>query len=217
MVFQALGSTVKNLNYQWDESEPQREGNCLSNLFLCLFACFIRNQHKLFCIAKQSKVMCLFCLSCFRSFFSFPLLFFFFLPYICFHYILYYFFLTLLFLYLIWLPCDTELFEHISVNILPLATCLGFFFLFSSALSTSKYLLLLYLSLILFSSSVFSAFPPSIFFLTWRIFFILSCHSSIISCFCSPLHPYPLLLFLLLNSLSAHMSSFWGILYIMLS
>lgn len=66
--------------------------------------------------------MCFFCLSCFRSFFSFPL----FSPllYICCHYILYNLFHILLFLYLIRFPCDTKLFEHISLNILHLATCL---------------------------------------------------------------------------------------------
>ena len=107
--------------------------------------------------------MCLFCLSCFRSFFSYALLFFF-LLYVCSHYMLYYFFLTLLSLYLIWFPCDIKLFERISLNILPLATCLDYF-LFSSALSVSSSLLLLYLSLILSSSSVISGFLPLIFFI----------------------------------------------------
>lgn len=142
---------------------------------------------------------------------SFPSLYFFFLLYVCSHYILYYFFLTLLSLYLIWLPCDIKLFEHISLNILCLAN--GLVLLFSSASSISNSLLLLYLSLILSSSSVFSGFLPLIFFSYMEnlLHSLLSLfyHLSLLSC--SPLHPYHPLPFLLLNSLSAYMSRSWGI------
>lgn len=161
---------------------------------------------------KQSKVMCLFCFSCFRSFFSFPL-FFFFLIYVCSHYIPYYFFLTLLSLYLIWLHCDIKLFKCISLNIWPLATCLVSIFFFCSALSISNSLLLLYLFVVLPSSSIFSGFLP--FFYFSFVHGVLNTLLSLLHCVFSlsdsHLHPYPHLSFPLLNPQPAYMCNTWGI------
>lgn len=88
----------------------------------CLPICLFYKEPILVVLhCKTIKKMCFFCLSCFRSSFSFPLLFS--LLYICCHYILYHFFHILLFKYLICFPCDTKLFGHISLNILHLVSC----------------------------------------------------------------------------------------------
>lgn len=101
---------------------PGREEKHQSNLTLLSAYLPVLQGTNFSCSALQNnKKMCFFCLSCFRSSFSFPLLFS--LLYICCHYILYHFFHILLFKYLICFPCDTKLFGHISLNILHLVSC----------------------------------------------------------------------------------------------
>lgn len=162
MIFQALGSTVRHLTTSRMTLSLGGKQTVYPTLPFCLPIYLFYKELTLVVLYCETIKWCAYSASVALGL-SFPSPFF---PlYVCSHYILYYFFLTLLSLYLIWLPCDIKLVQHISLNILPPATCLVFFLLFSSALSISNSLLQLYLSLIFSSSSVFSVLIPFIFFL----------------------------------------------------
>lgn len=159
---------------------------------------------------KQSKVMCLFCFSCFRSFFSFP---FFFFPYLCLFPLYTVLFLSYSTVFVfnltsLWYKTVQMHFpQHLT------SSNLSIFCFFSSALSISNSLLLLYLSIVLPSSSIFSGFLPFFYFsfldgvlntllsLLYYVFYLSGSHP----------HPYSHLSFPLLNPLPEHMCNTWGI------
>lgn len=170
----------------------------------------------MFCIAKQSKVMCLFCLSCFRSFFSFPLLFFpslcqfplytvLFLPYPT----VFVFNLTSLWYKTVW----TYFSQHLTSSNLSRVFFFFFVFFCTFYFQLSFAALFIFNPFLLFCPQWFSTF---LFFLTWRIFFIPSCHSSII-CLCSPGLLYILIPLYLFSCLTPSLHTYpdpegsWGI------
>lgn len=89
----------------------------------------------------------------------------------------------------------------------------SFYFFFCSALSISNSLLLLYLFVVLPSSSIFSGFLP--FFYFSFVHGVLNTLLSLLYCVFSlsdsHLHPYPHLSFPLLNPQPAYMCNTWGI------
>lgn len=151
----------------------------------------------MFCIAKQSKVMCLFCLSCFRSFFSFP-----FFPSLCLFPLYTVLFLPYPTIFVfnltsLWYKTGSTYFsQHLTSSNLSSIFFVVFFCTFYFQLSFAA--LFIFNLFLLFCIQCFNTFH---FFLTWRIFFIPSCHSSIIS-LCSPALLYILIPCYLFSCLS---------------
>lgn len=163
MIFQALGNTVRHLTTSRTNVSLQGKQTVCPTFPFCLPICLFYNDRTfIVSVLRKNQKWCGYSqLVGLGPSFPFPFSYFFSLLYVCCHYILYYFLLTY-FVFNLTSPWYET--EHISPNILPLATYF-YFVLFSSAVSISNDLLPLHLSLILSSSSIFSGFLPFTFFL----------------------------------------------------